>query len=123
MMPPETWAMPLVITVISSERVSSGRNGGMVSGASVWPMKILGAAGAHEAGHHLSGEFDDELHDSVVIEHGEEGGDKNDGRQHLECKKESHRRALRTERTEDELRSLKGIAKQAIDGVSRLLEK
>ena len=43
MMPPETWAMPLVMMVISSERVASGRNGRMVSGASVWPMKMLAA--------------------------------------------------------------------------------
>ena len=40
MMPPETWAMPLVIMVISSLRVAFDRNGRMVSGASVWPIKI-----------------------------------------------------------------------------------
>ena len=40
MMPPETWAMPLVIMTISSERVAFDRNGRIVSGASVWPMKI-----------------------------------------------------------------------------------
>ena len=43
MIPPETCAMPLVITVISSECVRSGRNGRMVSGASVCPMKMLAA--------------------------------------------------------------------------------
>ena len=40
MMEPEMWAMPEVITVISSERVIRGRNGRMVSGASVCPMKM-----------------------------------------------------------------------------------
>ena len=40
MIEPETWAMPAVITVISSERVILLRNGRMVSGASVWPMKM-----------------------------------------------------------------------------------
>ncbi len=40
MMEPEMCAIPAVITVISSERVSFGRNGRMVSGASVWPMKM-----------------------------------------------------------------------------------
>ena len=35
--------MPLVITVMSSERVRSGRNGRMVNGASVCPMKMLAA--------------------------------------------------------------------------------
>ena len=43
MMPPETWAMPLVIMVISSLRVAFFKNGRMVSGASVWPMKMLAA--------------------------------------------------------------------------------
>ncbi len=42
-MPPEMCAMPLVITVINSDCVSSGRKGRMVSGASVWPMKMLAA--------------------------------------------------------------------------------
>ena len=35
--------MPLVMMVISSECVSRGRNGRIVSGASVWPMKMLAA--------------------------------------------------------------------------------
>ena len=43
MIDPETCAMPLVITVINSERVRSGRNGRMVTGASVCPMKMLAA--------------------------------------------------------------------------------
>ncbi len=43
MMPPEMCAMPDVITVISSDCVISGRNGRIVSGASVWPMKMLAA--------------------------------------------------------------------------------
>ena len=36
-------AIPEVMTVISSERVIRGRNGRIVSGASVWPMKIEAA--------------------------------------------------------------------------------
>ncbi len=40
MMDPETCAIPAVITVMSSERVMRGRNGRIVSGASVCPMKI-----------------------------------------------------------------------------------
>ena len=43
MMPPEMCAMPEVITVISSDCVMRGRNGRIVSGASVWPMKMLAA--------------------------------------------------------------------------------
>ncbi len=40
MIDPDTCAMPAVITVISSDCVMRGRNGRMVSGASVCPMKI-----------------------------------------------------------------------------------
>ena len=42
-MPPEMCAMPEVITVISSDSVIRGRNGRIVSGASVCPMKMLAA--------------------------------------------------------------------------------
>ena len=35
--------MPLVMMVIISERVASGRKGRIVRGASVWPMKMLAA--------------------------------------------------------------------------------
>ena len=40
---PETCAMPLVMMVNSSLRVRFARNGRMVNGASVWPMKMLAA--------------------------------------------------------------------------------
>ncbi len=43
MMPPEMWAMPAVMMVMSSDMVMVGRNGRMVSGASVCPMKIEAA--------------------------------------------------------------------------------
>ena len=43
MIPPEMWAMPLVMTVMSSERVMDERKGRIVSGASVCPMKMLAA--------------------------------------------------------------------------------
>ena len=43
MIEPEMWAIPDVMTVISSDRVIRGRNGRIVSGASVWPMKMEAA--------------------------------------------------------------------------------
>jgi hypothetical protein len=43
MIAPEMWAIPEVMTVISSERVSRERNGRIVSGASACPMKIEAA--------------------------------------------------------------------------------
>ena len=86
MMPPETWAMPLVMMVISSDRVTSGRNGRMESGASVWPMKMLAATLSDSAplapmsrGHHARRGFDDDLHDAPVIKQREKCGDENDG--------------------------------------------
>ena len=91
MMPPETWAMPLVMMVISSLRVALARNGRMVSGASVWPMKMRGghvhafrAGDAHGLEHDPGHGADDDLHHADVVEHGEEGGDEDDGGQHLE---------------------------------------
>jgi len=40
---PDTCAIPLVITVKSSDCVRPARKGRMVSGASVWPMQMLAA--------------------------------------------------------------------------------
>ena len=43
MIPPLMWAIPEVITVMSSDIVILLRNGRMVSGASVCPMKMEAA--------------------------------------------------------------------------------
>ena len=43
MIPPEMCAIPAVMTVISSDSVIRGRNGRIVRGASVCPMKMLAA--------------------------------------------------------------------------------
>ncbi len=43
MIEPEIWAIPEVITVINSDRVSRARKGRIVRGASVCPMKIEAA--------------------------------------------------------------------------------
>src|SRR5437868_5928580 len=42
-MPPEMWAMPLTMSVYSSELVIRGTYGFTIKGASVWPMKTLAA--------------------------------------------------------------------------------
>ena len=49
MIPPDTWAMPQVITHISSDFVNLFRKGRMVSGASVCPIKILAAISSDSA--------------------------------------------------------------------------
>ena len=97
MMPPETCAMPLVMMVISSLRVALDRNGRMVSGASVWPMKMrgghvhaFGAGDAHGLQHDPRHAANDDLHQPDVIEHGEKCRDEDDGGQHL--KREDGRR-------------------------------
>ena len=90
MMPPETWAMPLVMMVMSSLRVALERNGRMVSGASVWPMKMLAATfmlsaprDAHGFEHDPGHAANDDLHEPDVIKHREECGDEDDGGQNL----------------------------------------
>src|SRR5216684_3755786 len=58
-MPPEMCAIPLVMTTISSDLVSFGRKGRMVSGASVWPIKMIEnreeGGNEHDCGKHLEG--------------------------------------------------------------------
>ena len=91
MIEPEMWAIPEVITVISSERVIRGRNGRMVSGASVCPMKIEAAtlrlsaplAPMSPAHHHRERPHHD-LHDAEVVQDREQRRDKDDGRQDLQ---------------------------------------
>ena len=91
MMPPEMCAIPAVMTVISSDSVIRGRKGRMVSGASVCPMKMLAATLSDSAPLAritrcitTAKSADDDLHDPEVIEDGEERGDEDDRRQHLE---------------------------------------
>ena len=83
--------MPEVIIVINSLRVAPSRNGRMVSGASVWPMKILAATlvdsaprGSHCSLHDPGDSLDDLLHETDVVHNGEEGRDKDDSGQHGE---------------------------------------
>ena len=79
MIPPETCAMPDVIMVISSDRVAPARNGRIVSGASVCPIKMLAATlvdsaprGSHRPLHHPRHHLDDLLHQPDVVQNGEE---------------------------------------------------
>ena len=130
MMPPETWAMPLVMMVMSSERVAPGRKGRMVSGASVWPMKMLAATLRDSAPetfmvHCMSQreDADDELHDAEVVEDGEERGDEDDGGQHLEGEETGVEsgadfRGLRGEVAKDEGGSGEGVAEELVDAGS-----
>ena len=88
MMPPEMCAMPDVITVISSDCVIRGRYGRIVSGASVWPMKMLAATFSDSAPLAPITRFmttakqpHDDLHHAEVIEDREQRGDEDDRRQ------------------------------------------
>ncbi len=105
MMPPEMCAMPDVITVMSSDCVIFGRYGRIVSGASVWPMKMLAATFSDSAPlapmhavHHHREQPDDDLHDAEVIEDGEQRRDEDDRRRDLEREDDAVLRALRPER-------------------------
>ena len=117
MIEPEMWAIPEVITVISSERVIRGRNGRIVSGASVCPMKIEAATfrlsaplapmtrlittreGAH-----------DHLHDPEVVHDREQSGDEDDGGQDLEGEDHAEARVRLAQLAEYELRSGVGVS-------------
>ncbi len=117
--------MPLVMMVISSERVTLGRNGRMVSGASVMShedaggdVERLDTAGAHEAHHHLRQLADDELHHAVVIQDGEERGDEDDDGQHLEGEDHAELRHLGAQLAEDKLRAGEGVAQKPVDRIA-----
>ena len=81
-------------------------------------VERLDTAGAHQAGHDAGRDPDDELHDPVMIENGEERGDKNDGRQDLEGEIKAVFRVLDAKFAEDELGTGKRIAQQPVDGLS-----
>ena len=137
MMPPEMCAMPEVMTVISSDSVIRGRNGRIVSGASVCPMKMLAATFSDSAPEAFitrriitANNRTIDLHDAEVIEDGEKRGDEDDRRQHLKGEHDAvagalgpeHRRhdarpdLLVAERPEHEARADEGKIEQPIDG-------
>ncbi len=107
--------------VMSSERVAPARKGRMVSGASVWPMKMLAATlvdsaprGAHGALHDPGDDPDDLLHETDVVEDGEEGGDEDDGGKDGEGE-DGERVAGGAEAAEDQRGAVGGVAEEAGD--------
>ena len=105
MMPPETWAMPLVMMVISSVRVApweeraDGERGlGLAHEDGGGDIHAFSAGDAHGLEHDPGQAADDDLHEADVVEHGEEGGDEDDGGQHLEGEDGAERGAMRRAR-------------------------
>ena len=93
---PLTWAMPAVITHISSDCVILLRKGRMVSGRLGLAhedrrrhVQALGPARAHEPRHHLRHRLHDHLHDPEVVEDREERGHEDDRGQDLEREHEA----------------------------------
>ena len=128
-MPPETWAMPLVMIVISSDCVTSGRiwtdgegRFGLAHENAGGDIERFRAAGAHQAGHDTRGLLDDELHHTVVIKQRENGGDEDDGGQDLESEEETHGRAFFSQVAEDELRAEEGEIEDPVHAGACLLE-
>ena len=122
--------MPLVMTVISSERVRSGRKGRMVSGASVCPMKMLAATLSDsaplapitrvmtQAAMRMMS-----LHDADSDrEWRKNAAMKMTVGKHLEGKDETEIGILLAELAENEIRSEEGIIEQTIGGVAGGLE-
>ena len=96
--------MPATITVNSSDCVRPGRNGRIVKGASVWPMKMLAATSVDSAPLApmtrcitLAIASHDDLHHAEVVEDREEGGDENDDRKDLEGEHHAEGTALGAE--------------------------
>src|SRR5471030_109537 len=123
MMPPETCAMPEVMMVINSERVAPPRKGRMVSGASVWPIKMLAATLVDSAPLvpivrcMTQATTDDLLHDAQVVEHGKERRDEDDGGKHGEGKDRERIFGVAEHRAEDHGGAVSGVAEQSGDGI------
>lgn len=75
---------------VGKKRANGERSFGLPHENAGSHIQRLCAARAHKAGHDFCGQLNDELHDSVVIKHGEKRGDKNDGWENLEGEEESH---------------------------------
>ena len=94
--------MPLTIMVNSSDSVIPSMNGLMVSGASVWPMKMLAATLSDSAPlapitfcMAIAISLHQPLHDAQVIKNGKERRDENDDGQHLKSEDEADLRCPR----------------------------
>ena len=128
MMAPETCAMPLTMMVNSSDSVSPARNGRMVSGASVWPMKMLAATLVDSAPLApitrcitTAMALHQHLHHAQVIKDREQAADENDDRQNL--KREDGRLAAAQLVAENELAAGLRIADDRIHLVADHLER
>ena len=120
MIPPEMCAMPEVITVISSDSVISRqvrpdrqRRLGLPHEDAGRDVQRLGAARAHHPVHHHREDAHDELHDAEVVEDGEQRGDEDDRRQHLEGEDHAVLRALRPEHAGHDPRPHRLVAERA----------
>src|SRR5882762_8729854 len=98
--PPETCAMPLVMIVISSDCVRSGRNGRMVSRAS-----------------------DDDLHHTEVVQQRKKRGDENNRWQNLKREDETNRGMLLPQFAKHKRRSFKCVCQQLVYGIARAKKK
>ena len=116
--------MPEVMMVMSSELVAPARNGRMVSGASVWPIKMLAATLVLSAPlvpmvrcitHATTLMM--LLHHSDVVQDGEERGDEDDGGQHGEGEDVEHAVGV-AERAEDHGGAVGGMAQHRRDRVA-----
>src|ERR1700688_2388105 len=77
---------------------------------------------AHHASHDPRRDLDDELHHTVVVEHGEECRDKDDGRQYLKREIEAEMRTLLSKFTKNKLRTDKGITEKPIYYIAGFLK-
>src|SRR5579863_690740 len=85
-------------------------------------VQRLGAARAHDAGHHACSLLNDELHDAVVIKDGEKRRYEDDCRQHLKSEIETKTGTLLAQVSENKLGTNESVAKQLINGIASVLK-
>src|SRR6266566_965651 len=121
MIEPETCAMPAVITVISSERVIRGRNGRIVRGASVCPMKMdaatlrLSAPLAPMILFITTANAFTTIHDAEVVQDREQRRDEDDRGHDLEREHHTEARVLFADLAEHKFRAGIGEAQDLRD--------
>ena len=99
----------------SGEEGANGERGfGLAHEDAGSDVGALGTAGSHGALHDPGDDLDDLLHEADVVEHGEEGGDEDDGGKDGEGE-DGERIAGSSEGAEDQRGAVDGVGKQAGD--------
>ncbi len=116
--------MPLVMMVISSERVRLREKGAYGERRFGLPhedggrhVERFGSRDAHRPLHAPGKAANDDLHDAEVVKRGKERRDEDDGGQHLESEDGAEGGVLLAKIPKDKFRAGEGVAEQLVDAV------